>query len=240
VLAQASEPVPAARAARGSVYTFKESGTSSHSLILRMAGEGRGRRLLDVGPADGFLARRLSSAGWEVTGIEGDPELGRQAQAGCSRVVAADLNGSLPELEGPFDAIIYGDVLEHLVRPEAVFRHLNRFLAPGGTVIVSMPNVAHLWVRMQLLLGRFSYRERGILDRTHLRFFTLGSFREFLRQGGIRPLEIRFTPAPLELAIPERLQGVWLRGLQRAHALAARAWPGGLAYQFVARGVKEP
>lgn len=220
-------------------YELKEEPTSSHSVILGLAGKGGGRRLLDVGTADGFLARRLSEQGWQVTGIERDADSARQAQPHCSRVLVADLNRALPEMEGRFETILYGDVLEHLSDPEAVFQGLNRFLAPGGTVIVSMPNIAHLSVRAGLLFGRFGYTERGILDRTHLRFFTLKSFREFLRQGGIRTLETRFTPAPLELVVPERWRGPWLRAVQRAHALAARAWPGGLAYQFIAKGIKE-
>lgn len=220
-------------------YAFKDEPTSSHSLILGLAGKGQGRRLLDVGVADGFLARRLSELGWQVTGIERDADSARHAQSHCSQVLVADLNRSLPELEGRFDAILYGDVLEHLAEPKEVFQALNRSLAPGGVVIVSMPNVAHLWIRAGLLFGRFSYTERGILDRTHLRFFTLRSFRELLEQGGIRCVETRFAPAPLELVVPQRWQGLWLRGVQRLHALAARAWPGGLAYQFVAKGVKE-
>lgn len=220
-------------------YELKESPTSSHSLILRLAGKGEGRRLLDVGTAAGFLARRLHALGWQVTGIERDPDSARRARDHCSRVLIADLNRSLPEeLEGSFDAILYGDILEHLAQPEKIFQSINRFLAPGGIVIVSIPNIAHLWIRAQILCGRFKYTEHGILDRTHLRFFTLGSFREFLRQGEIRCVEMRAVPAPLELVVAQRWQGSWLRTVQSVHALAAQAWPSGLAYQFVAKGVK--
>ena len=241
MLVQAAERSrPAAPSASGPAYALKESPASSHSVILRLAGQGGGRRLLDVGAADGFLARRLTAQGWEVTGIEGNPELAGRAQSQGSRIVIADLSRSLPELEGRFDVIVYGDVLEHLAQPQDVFGRLNRFLAPGGAVILSMPNIAHLWIRLQLLLGRFRYAERGILDRTHLRFFTLATFREFLRQEGIRCVEMQATPAPLELVVPERWQGPWLKLLQEGHALAARLWPGGLAYQFVAKGVQEP
>ena len=243
MLAQAAEHPAVLGIPQGAAaYGFKEEPSSSHSLILRMVGKGHGRRLLDVGAADGFLARRLSALGWEVTGIEGNPGLARQAEPHCSRVVIADLNRSLPQVErveGSFDAIVYGDVLEHLAQPEAVFRSINCSLGPEGVVIVSVPNIAHLWIRAQLLFGRFNYADKGILDRTHLRFFTLTSFREFLRVGGVRPTEMRVSPAPLELVVPPRWLGPWLWGVQRAHALAARAWPAGLGYQLIVKGVRD-
>ena len=65
--------------------------------------------------------------------------------------------------------LVYGDVIEHLSDPLRIMRELNRHLAPGAVVIVSVPNVAHLSVRLSLLFGRFEYQDRGILDRTHLR-----------------------------------------------------------------------
>jgi hypothetical protein len=111
---------------------------------------------------------------------------------------------------------------------------LDHTLAPGGVVIVSVPNVAHLWMRLSLLLGRFDYADRGILDRTHLRFFTRRTFVALLREAGLAVEELRVTPVPLPQVVPAPWQGAWLRGLHGASAVAARAWPGGLAYQFVA------
>ncbi len=84
-------------------------------------------------------------------------------------MIVANLNRELPEVDGPFDAIVYGDVLEHLVDPLSVLVELNRELAEDGFVIISVPNIAHLYIRLLLLLGRFDYIDRGILDSTHLR-----------------------------------------------------------------------
>src|SRR5215475_12056219 len=140
--------------------------------MLAWLGEGQGRRVLDVGAADGLLAARLATRGWRVTGIESDPALADAATGHCESLVRADLNAGVPELAGPFDAIVYGDVLEHLVDPLGVMVGLNRTLARDGVIVVSIPNVAHLWIRLSLLAGRFEYGARGILDRTHLRFFT--------------------------------------------------------------------
>jgi len=217
-----------------SPYQLKADPYSSHAVILSRLGEGRGRRVLDVAAADGFLSELLTKQGWVVTAIERDPEQAARARGKCKEVVMADLERPLPELGGPFDAIVCGDILEHLTDPLPVLMALNRSLTPGGTVIVSVPNVAHLWVRLSLLLGRWNYADRGILDRTHLRFFTRRSFREFLAQAGLVVSELVATPVPLPLVVPERFHGAGLRVAHVANALAARAWPGGLAYQLVA------
>jgi 2-polyprenyl-3-methyl-5-hydroxy-6-metoxy-1,4-benzoquinol methylase len=219
---------------RGSPYRLKDDPHSSHSVILARLGDGRGRSALDVGAADGFLAERLTAQGWSVTALERDPELAARARGRCKEVVVADLESAAPLLHGPFDAIVYGDVLEHLSDPRAALLALDQTLAPGGTVIVSVPNVAHLWVRLSLLIGRFDYADRGILDRTHLRFFTRRTLVAFLREAGLTVGELTVTPVPLPLVVPERWHGAWLRGLHGLSARAARGWPGGLAYQFVA------
>lgn len=216
------------------IYRLKGDPHSSHSVILGRLGEGRGRKALDVGAADGFLAERLTGQGWNVTALERDPVLAARAQGRCKEVVVADLEAAPPLLHGPFDAIVYGDVLEHLGDPRAALVALDRTLAPGGVVVVSVPNVAHLWIRLSLLAGRFDYADRGILDRTHLRFFTRRTFVAFLRSAGLTLDELHVTPVPLPLVVPARWHGAGLRGLHRLSARAARIWPGGLAYQFVA------
>ena len=217
-----------------SPYRLKDDPHSSHSVILSRLGEGRGRKALDVGAADGFLAERLTAQGWSVTALERNPELAARAHGRCKEVVVADLESAPPLLHGPFDAIVYGDVLEHLSDPGAVLRALDQTLAPRGTVIVSVPNVAHLWVRLSLLAGRFDYADRGILDRTHLRFFTRRTLRELLGAAGLTVVELAVTPVPLPLVVPPRWHGRWLPRVHALSAGAARGWPGGLAYQFVA------
>src|SRR5262249_12089547 len=201
--------------------------------VARLGG-GRGRRVLDAGAADGFLSERLSARGWRVTAVERDAARAARARERCEELVVADLADAAPLLRGPFDAIVYGDVLEHLGDPLPVLARLNRALRSDGVVVASVPNVAHLWVRLQLLAGRFDYAERGILDRTHLRFFTRRTFADLLSGAGLVVESLMTTPAPLPLVVPERWHGGWLRALHAASATAARAWPGGLAYQFVA------
>lgn len=218
----------------GAPYRLKEDPHSSHSLILSRLGEGRGRRALDVGAADGFLAERLTTMGWKVTALERDAAQVARAATRCEQALVVDLERERPALAGQYDAIIYGDVVEHLSDPLRVMRDLNRHLAPGAVIIVSVPNVAHLSVRLSLLAGRFQYGDRGILDRTHLSFFTRRTFREFLANARLTVRELCVTPVPLPVVVPPRFHGAALAALHGLSAGAARLWPGGLAYQFVA------
>ena len=218
----------------GSPYQLKSDPYSSHAVILSRLGEGRGRRALDVGAADGFLAELLSRQGWQVTALERDPAQAAKARGKCHEVIVADLDQAAPRLRGSFDAIVYGDVLEHLSDPLPVLVALNRTLGGGGRVIASVPNVAHLWMRLSLARGRWAYADRGILDRTHLRFFTKRSFVGFLHDAGLVVEELVATPVPLPQVVPPRFHGAVLEAVHALSAGAARAWMGGLAYQFVA------
>jgi 2-polyprenyl-3-methyl-5-hydroxy-6-metoxy-1,4-benzoquinol methylase len=214
-------------------YLLKPDPHSSHSVMLAWLGAGQGRRLLDVGAADGLLSRSLSDAGWRVTAIEADPALAEAGRPYCERMVVSDLDRELPDLDAPFDAIVYGDVLEHLIDPLRTVQGLNQWLAPGGRVLISVPNVAHLLIRLSLLMGRFDYFDRGILDRTHLRFFTDRSLRRLLGAAGLVIVRRTATAVPLYQVVPKAWHG---RLLDVAHAVSAalsRALPRLLGYQFV-------
>jgi 2-polyprenyl-3-methyl-5-hydroxy-6-metoxy-1,4-benzoquinol methylase len=202
-------------------------------VILAWLGAGQGRRLLDVGAADGLLSRHLTDAGWRVTGIEGDPDLAEAGRASCERMIVADLDREMPDLEAPFDAIVYGDVLEHLVDPLRTLQVLNQWLAPGGRVVISVPNVAHLLIRLSLLVGRFDYFDRGILDRTHLRFFTDRSLRRLLGAAGLVIVRRTATAVPLHHVVPAAWHGRGLDAVHEASAALSRTFPRLLGYQFV-------
>ena len=214
-------------------YVLKSDPHSSHSIILAWLGEGRGRRILDVGAADGFVSRKLTEHGWRVTGIEGDPALAQAGAPYCERMITANLNREVPEVQGPFDAILYGDVLEHLIDPLRALVELNRSLVPDGFVIVSVPNIAHLYIRLLLLLGRFDYLDRGILDNTHLRFFTARSLRALLDDAGLVVERFSATPAPLYQVLPERWHKRWVAVTHTINAAIARNLPRVLGYQFI-------
>jgi 2-polyprenyl-3-methyl-5-hydroxy-6-metoxy-1,4-benzoquinol methylase len=214
-------------------YALKPDPYSSHSLILRWLGEGNGQRLLDVGAADALLSRKFTENGWRVTAIEGDPEVARAGSQHCERMITANLDREIPALEGQFDAIVYADVLEHLVDPLRVLSEIDRHLAPEGLVILSVPNVAHLYIRLLLLCGRFDYVDRGILDRTHLRFFTARSLRSLLANAGLVIERFTATPVPLYQVLPESWHTPWLAATHAVNAVIARSLPRLLGYQFI-------
>lgn len=214
-------------------YVLKSDPHSSHSVIMRWLGEGRGRHVLDVGAADGLISRRLTHRGWRVTGIEGDPALALAGAPHCERMITANLNRDIPEVPGPFDAILYGDVLEHLIDPLRVLVELDRALAPDGFVVISVPNIAHLYVRLLLLLGRFDYIDRGILDNSHLRFFTERSLRALIADAGLTIGTFFATPAPLYQVLPLRWHKPWIAATHSVNAMLARNLPRVLGYQFI-------
>jgi hypothetical protein len=155
---------------------------------LQQLVEPRGRRVLDVGCAAGAMGAELLARGArEVVGLDVfEPALAfaRERLTAAHRV---DLNTSpeLPYPDGHFDLITFADVLEHLVNPAAVLRHLRRWLADEGEILVSIPNVRHESVVLPLLVnGRWDYVDAGILDRTHLRFFTHAGVLELLEHAG--------------------------------------------------------
>lgn len=217
-------------------YTLKADRFSSHSLILDGFPEaGSGRSVLDVGCGDGHLARVLTERGYRVTGLDNDRAALSAASHFCDCVIEADLDRFEPAGHGPFDWILAADVLEHVPDPLAVSRRLVLALADDGVIVVSVPNVAHLYVRLALLSGRWDYAERGILDRTHLRFFTRRSLRQLLDSAGIRPT--RMTPAglPWSIILPSVPKAV-VGSAAILDRSVARLWPAAFAYQWIAWG----
>jgi methionine biosynthesis protein MetW len=181
--------------------------TASHWFIVEAIPPGA--RVLDVGCASGYLAAALRERGSTTVGIEPDPAMAREAEQHCERVLAAPLEEAVTALEGErFGAIVFGDVLEHLVDPWATLAWARERLDDGGLAVVSVPNSAHWSARWSLLRGRFDYADYGIFDRTHLRFFTQRTARELARSDGFEPARERYTPAPLPAeAIVRRVIG---------------------------------
>lgn len=152
-----------------------------------------GSRVLDLGAADGSVARVLVQRGCVVTAVERDAgAVDALAAAPGVTVVHADLE-RLPEDALPpaaFDVVLLLDVLEHLVDPAAVLGRALDWLAPGGRVVVSVPNVAHAAVRLAMLQGRFPRTDVGLLDRTHLQFFDETQLRALLSDAGLELIDL--------------------------------------------------
>jgi len=149
-----------------------------------------GGRALDCGCGAGDNARILRSRGWRVTGITLSEDEQRLAAEHCERVFVADLEEPLPDAIGVgYDAVVLSHVLEHLVAPERLLRRVKNLLSPSGVVVVALPNVLFYPVRLRALLGRFDYASDGIMDATHVRFYTFESGLALLRENGFEVLK---------------------------------------------------
>ncbi len=144
--------------------------------------------VLDIGCATGKLLQRLGDEkGCETVGIELEGALAEQARQRCHQLVVGDIEIlDLPFQNEQFDVIVCADVLEHLRNPSAVLEKLKRHLKRDGCILTSIPNIAFISARLNLLLGRFDYRDYGIMDRGHLRFFTLRTAKELFVKHGFR------------------------------------------------------
>src|SRR3954447_6307278 len=153
------------------------------------------RRVLDLGCAAGALGAGLKARDGapEVVGVEFDPGYAATARGRLDRVIQGDVSEVLAREDlGRFDCIVAADVLEHLVDPWDALRRAAALLAPGGTAIISLPNVRFFEIFWQLgARGRWPRREQGIFDSTHLRWFTLKDARELAADAGLRVVEVR-------------------------------------------------
>lgn len=143
--------------------------------------------VLECGCSSGFISRLISSNGGpKVIGIEIDEEAAERAREVCKLVISSDLNskGWSNRIDQKFDLITFGDVLEHLIDPLATLREAQCLLNPGGRILISLPNVAHWSIRAKLLLGRFEYKPTGLMDYTHLRFFTTITGTRLIEDAG--------------------------------------------------------
>ena len=172
---------PGERASRAAAYERARPEILAH--VPRDA-----RRVLDLGCATGATGAALKRRqAVEVIGVEREPEYAREAAARLDRVVTGDVEALDPQQLGRFDALIAADVLEHLVDPWTTLHGYAQLLQPGGTAVVSLPNVGHWSTYMYLLRGTWPRKAEGIFDATHLRWFTLRDAEQLLRQAGLQP-----------------------------------------------------
>ena len=185
-------------------YELKQADDSSHSrLATWLAGRPPGR-ILDLGCSDGALGERLGRAGHEVTGV--DVVAHDHTQSRLHAFVAGDLEHGIPDEVGDgYDVVLCADILEHVSAPARLLAAARDRLAPGGVVVVSVPNFAHWYPRTRVALGRFDYDRRGILDSTHLRFFTRRSFERLAGQVDLAVSRREVTGLPLEVAGSQRV-----------------------------------
>lgn len=174
-----------------------------HAYAISMVGSGR--RVLEVGCSVGHVTEHLVAAGNTVVGIEIDAEAAELARRFASEVHVADVATTpLRELVEPgFDVVLLGDVLEHLPDPDAALAAAVDLLTPDGRVVISVPHVAYVDVRLMLLEGTWAYQTDGLLDRTHLRWFTYAGLGELLGGAGLTATRVeRVVLPPYESGLP--------------------------------------
>lgn len=193
---------------------------------------GSNKRVLELGCATGNLARALVGRGCTIVAVEIDERAAERASESCERVIVGDIEriDFGQELgDDRFDVVVATDVLEHLRDPVACLRAVKPFLRPNGYVVASIPNVAHGSVRLALLGGRFQYTETGLLDRSHLRFYTRQSIEELFEEAGFAIGHLERVNLPIGATDVRYDESVLPAGL--AEWLSHD--PDALTYQFV-------
>jgi 2-polyprenyl-3-methyl-5-hydroxy-6-metoxy-1,4-benzoquinol methylase len=215
-------------------YPFKDFEGSSHRILIglvrRHAREGG--TLLDLGAAGGELGSALRDRFRRTIGFEYNVDCICELKRHFDHVAVTDLD-LVEHLPSNVDAIVMADVLEHLRNPAATLDLVRRSLVDDGLAFISVPNVANITVRLALLFGRFEYADRGILDRTHIRFFTPTSFRRLVERAGFRIIESTGSTMPIRIVLGGRFPEPLLRLAERLLVPLTRLWRSLFAYQVI-------
>jgi len=212
----------------------------STGMILNMIPPGS--RVLDVGCGTGWISSLIRDIRrCTVIGIEPHAERARKARSRGIDVAASELNANSALKLGRFDVVLFADVLEHVLDPLGALRLSRTLLVGRGFLIASIPNVAHWMVRLNLLRGRFDYDVTGIMDATHLRWFTAKGIRRIFSRAGYDVVEFRAAA------------GIWMREYHRRpwsllsprwrNAVIRRAtsyFPALFGCQYVVKAVTQP
>jgi 2-polyprenyl-3-methyl-5-hydroxy-6-metoxy-1,4-benzoquinol methylase len=210
-------------------YNLKPFKFSSHDIILKLIKPNS--EVLDLGCSKGYLASQIKEKGCTVTGIDNNREDLLSAKKECTKTLLMDI--SKEKIKGKYDIIILGDIIEHLADPLSLLKSLKTNLKAKGYLLISVPNGVNIYARIKILFGNFNYEEKGIFDKTHLRFFTLKSFKKLIIDSGYSLTEIKYSPIPVYLisSIPKIL----LTPIYYLFIMLTKLRPQLFAYQFIAK-----
>jgi 2-polyprenyl-3-methyl-5-hydroxy-6-metoxy-1,4-benzoquinol methylase len=215
------------------VYTFKDFEGSSHRILIDLLRRyaARGGTLLDLGAAGGELGQAVREQFQRRIGFEYDADRVADLRGRFDHSVIADLE-TISRLPMDVRAVVLADIIEHLRDPSALLALVRQSLAPDGRIFISVPNIANITVRVGLLFGIFEYRDRGILDETHLRFYTMRTIKREVVRAGFRIVAIRGSSIPIRLIVP-RVPEMILRVCEKLLAIGTQFWRGLFAYQII-------
>lgn len=206
-------PADAARSTIQAIYDDKPASyfANARNDMVAMLPTGPDSAVLELGCGAGGTGRAAIAAGkaGRYVGLELSETAAAEAKKHLSEVVVGDVESvDLTRLHGVFDALVISEVLEHLTDPWRTLQRLSECLKPGGVVIASSPNVAHWSVIKGLLGGRFAYTDSGMMDRTHLRWFTPQSYKALFESAGLVVETVQpVTPLRFKARIFDRLTG---------------------------------
>ena len=190
-------------------YDVDLSGDTAPARVVRMVGDSK--QVLEIGAGPGSITRHLKGAGGcEVTALELDADAIKILKPFCRKVVQANLNDpdwpSTLDGEGPFEVVVAADVLEHVYDPWITLQKFKGFLKDDGYIVISLPHVGHNAIIACLLGENFEYRDWGLLDRTHIRFFGIRNIESLFEQSGLKIVEAQFVLVPPE---ESEFAGAW-------------------------------
>lgn len=223
-------------------YHVEPDADTTATKILRLIGQNR--RVLELGTAVGSMTQLIHEvSGCTVVGMEIDPEMAKMATPWCERMIVGNIESmDLAETLGDdrFDVIVAADVLEHLYDPWACLLKIRPYLRPEGFIVLSVPNVAHNALLAELLNGRFPYQEKGLLDRTHLRFFTRSNLEDMLFSTGYLPsqwdrnrvaesatefaLDWKNTSSQVKASLADNVEGQTYQFIVKAYPSTETGW----------------
>lgn len=215
-------------------YLDKPDPWSSHSIVATWIQKlPQDSIILDVGTATGTIRRLCSRDIYHWRGLEPVAEWGKIARPLYDDFFIGSIEEAPDEFISSCDFIILADVLEHLPQPEKTLLRIIRHQKTGTRFAISVPNVANLYIRLNLLFGRFEYMERGILDKSHLRFFTRSSIIKSVRESGLAIKAVKTTPIPLSLVHSFFVEKRFGKFVHKTLAILTSLVPTILGYQFV-------
>jgi 2-polyprenyl-3-methyl-5-hydroxy-6-metoxy-1,4-benzoquinol methylase len=195
--------------------------------------------ILDVGAAQGMLGHSIQDTGFTIDGIEANPQWADMARP-YYRQVWASYAEQAPLEPKTYKLVVCGDVLEHTPVPVGVLKKLAEATTDDAKFIISVPNVAHLAIRLMLLFGKFPKMERGILDKTHLQFLTRDTALDMLRQAGLRAERVSCTGVPLDELWKAGEGKLLYKLMTKSQHLALAAAPRLFGFQWIFLASKAP
>ena len=220
-------------------YQIDVTGGTAPARVVRMVG--KNKRVLEIGAGPGSITRVLKNhSNCRITAIEIDTESIEKLSPFCEQVYRHDLNDlawtNVLSDQGKFDVVVAADVLEHLYDPWSTLRALKNLLTDDGSVVICLPHVGHSAVIARLFDEDFDYRDFGLLDRTHIRFFGIKNIQSLFIEAGFKIIDAEFvivSPGNSEFVDCWQNVPYWLKRRLAKHRF-------GSVYQVVIKAIPDP